>query len=82
MLALGKFAPRRPSTEPSVHDQDELYVIVRGSGVLVHGDKCDEFAAGDVMMVPAGTIHNFESMSDDMAVWVIFYGRKGGGAPE
>jgi hypothetical protein len=28
--------------------------------------------------VPAGMTHRFESFTDDLTVWVIFYGPQGG----
>jgi hypothetical protein len=31
--------------------------------------------------VPAGTVHRFEDFSDDLTVWVIFYGPQGGELP-
>jgi len=63
------------------HTQDELYVIVRGSGVLVHEGRRDSFDAGDLMFIAAGTEHHFEQFSDDLAVWVVFYGPEGGEVP-
>ena len=67
-----------PPNEQTPHDQDELYVIVRGRGFLVHGDKRDQFETGDILFVAAGTEHHYEDFSDDLALWRIFYGRRGG----
>jgi mannose-6-phosphate isomerase-like protein (cupin superfamily) len=72
--------PVRPN-EQTPHLQDEIYVIVRGRGVLVHDGKRDSFDAGDLMFVAAGTEHHFEDFSDDLAVWVVFYGPEGGEVP-
>ena len=60
------------------HTQDELYVIVRGNGWFVNGERRHEFAVGDVLFIPAGIEHRFEDFSDDFATWVIFYGPEGG----
>jgi mannose-6-phosphate isomerase-like protein (cupin superfamily) len=73
--------PVRPN-EQSPHVQDEIYVIVRGSGIIVHGGKRHPFEAGDLMFIAAGTEHHFEDFSDDLAVWVVFYGPDGGEVPE
>jgi len=51
-----------------------VYVIVRGQGVLFHDGRRDAFDAGDLLYVAAGVEHRFESYTDDLAVWVIFYG--------
>jgi mannose-6-phosphate isomerase-like protein (cupin superfamily) len=64
--------------EQRPHEQDELYVIVRGRGVLVHDGKRDSFETGDLMFVAAGTDHRFEEFTDDLAVWVVFFGPQGG----
>jgi len=63
------------------HEQDEVYVVVRGRGVLVHDGKRDSFEEGDLMFIAAGTEHHVEDFSDDLTVWVIFYGQQGGEAP-
>jgi len=73
-------APARP-TAPSTHTQDEVYIIVRGRGVFLHDDRRDPFEAGDLLFVAAGTVHRFEDFSDDLVVWVVFYGAQGGEVP-
>jgi mannose-6-phosphate isomerase-like protein (cupin superfamily) len=67
-----------PPNQQTPHDQDELYVVIRGRGVLVHGDKRDPFASGDVLFVAAGVEHHYEDFGDDLALWRIFYGSRGG----
>ena len=60
------------------HEQDELYVILRGSGTFfVNGERM-LFKANDVLFVPAGVEHRFENFTADFETWVIFYGQKGG----
>ena len=53
-LRLLLSVPVRPNQQ-SPHAQDELYVIVHGSGVLFHDGKRDPFGPGDAMFVGAGT---------------------------
>ena len=60
------------------HEQDEIYVIIAGKGVLCHDGKPDAFEPGDVMFVAAGTEHHFENFTEDLTVWVVFYGPTGG----
>ena len=67
-----------PPNVQSPHEQDEIYVVVKGSGVLFHRGKRDPFSAGDAMFVAAGVEHRFEDFTEDLTVWVIFYGPKGG----
>src|SRR5262245_17023052 len=70
-------APQRP-IEQSPDEQDEFYVIIRGRGVLFHDGKRDSFESGDLLLVDAGVEHQFEDISDDLTVWRIFYGTRGG----
>jgi mannose-6-phosphate isomerase-like protein (cupin superfamily) len=60
------------------HVQDEIYVIIRGRGVLLHDSKRDAFEAGDLLFVAAGVEHQFTEHSEDLAVWRVFYGPRGG----
>ena len=68
-------------TPQTPHAQDEVYVVVRGGGVLLHDGKRDPFEAGDLLFVAAGIEHQLEDLSDDFAVWRMFYGRQGGDVP-
>ena len=74
---LEVYAPR--GTDPQEpHDRDEIYVIISGTGTFVNGPSRHGFGPGDLLFVPAGTVHRFEDFGDDFATWVIFYGPPGG----
>ena len=73
--------PRTRRDTQTPHAQDEIYVIVRGRGVFVHGGARDAFGPGDLLFVAAGTEHRFEEFTEDLEVWVIFYGATGGEIP-
>jgi mannose-6-phosphate isomerase-like protein (cupin superfamily) len=72
--------PKIPNRQ-TPHAQDEVYVIIRGRGVLLHDGERDPFGPGDLLFVSAGTDHRFEDFSEDLAVWVVFYGPPGGEIP-
>lgn len=55
--------------EQEPHAQDEIYVIVRGRGVLFHDGKRDPFESGDILFVAAGIEHLFENVTEDLALW-------------
>jgi len=77
---IGLYAPR--GTDPQQpHEQDEVYIVARGSGVFINGSERCRFGPGDMLFVPAGVVHRFEQFSDDIALWVVFYGPPGGELP-
>ena len=76
-LQVKLYAPRE-SDPQSPHTRDEIYVVAQGSGWFVNGQNRHRFAPQDVLFVPAGVVHRFEAFSDDLQVWVFFYGPEGG----
>jgi mannose-6-phosphate isomerase-like protein (cupin superfamily) len=71
------FAPQGTDYQNS-HEQDELYVVLSGSGTLVLDDSRISFSPGDVLFVPARRQHHFESFTQDLVTWAIFWGPVGG----
>ena len=70
-----------PPNQQTPHAQDEVYVVLRGRGILLHDGERDPFESGDLLFVAAGIEHRFEDFSEDLAVWVVFYGPRGGEVP-
>ena len=60
------------------HTRDEIYVVARGRGTFFDGSSRASFQPGDLLFVAAGVPHRFEDFTDDLAVWVLFYGPEGG----
>lgn len=73
----GLYAPRHVDDQ-TPHTRDEAYVVVKGSGHFACGDARRPFGPGELLFVPAGMTHRFEDFTDDLTVWVIFYGPQGG----
>ena len=76
-LAVELYAPRG-SDPQQPHTRDEVYVVAKGSGTFFDGEKRVRFMAGDLLFVPARVPHRFEDFTDDLSVWVLFYGPEGG----
>lgn len=76
-MSLVFFAPEGKDYQ-SAHDQDELYFVVRGAGVLTIEGEGNAFHAGDVLFVPAGKDHQFIGFERGTQVWAVFYGPKDG----
>lgn len=79
-LTVELYAPRGHDPQKP-HDRDEVYVVHHGNGVFVCGGERIDFGPGDLLFVPAGVEHRFEDFTEDLALWVIFYGPKGGELP-
>ena len=76
-LELEIYAPRG-SDPQQPHRKDELYLVVTGTGTFLCDDRRVPFGPGDCLFAPAGAVHRFEDFSDDLVVWVVFYGPDGG----
>jgi mannose-6-phosphate isomerase-like protein (cupin superfamily) len=71
------FAPRGRDYQTK-HSQDEIYIVMKGSGTLMVADRPHKFCEGDVLFVPAETQHRFVDFTDNLITWAIFWGPKGG----
>jgi mannose-6-phosphate isomerase-like protein (cupin superfamily) len=76
-MSVELFAPQGRDTQQP-HARDELYIVLRGTGTFSRRGEVRLVSAGDVIFVPAGAEHRFETFSDDFATWVIFWGPEGG----
>ena len=85
-MTLRYYQPR--GVDPQTpHDQDEIYIVAAGRGAVVSGPREAQldrkpFGPGDAIFVPAGHVHRFLDFTDDFGVWVVFWGPKGGEAPQ
>jgi mannose-6-phosphate isomerase-like protein (cupin superfamily) len=67
------YAPRGADPQ-TPHSRDEAYVVISGKGTFVHGERRDAFQPNDFLFAPAGLPHRFEEFSDDLLVWVMYFG--------
>ena len=66
-------APEPDRQQP--HEDDEVYVVLEGNGVLEVDDQRVELREGHAVFVPAGAAHGF-SAYEQLAVLVIFERRQ------
>ncbi|HUE81359.1 MAG TPA: cupin domain-containing protein [Pyrinomonadaceae bacterium] len=78
-LLVEIYAPRDVDPQQP-HTRDEVYVVLQGEGEFVCGNLRRQFGQGDLLFAAAGVEHRFEKFSEDLAVWVLFYGPEGGEA--
>jgi mannose-6-phosphate isomerase-like protein (cupin superfamily) len=66
---------RYPNPEPKTpHKEDELYVILSGSGMVHVGTETYEVDDGDVVHVEQGVEHDFFDIEDEITALVVFAG--------
>jgi len=78
-LEIRFYAPRG-SDPQTPHTRDEVYVVVSGKGQFFRDGTRTPFGPGDLIFVAARAEHRFEDFTDDLEVWVAFYGPEGGEA--
>ena len=71
------FTPRGHDYQ-TTHTQDELYIVMKGSGTLMIEDIPYPFTEGDVLFVPAKKQHRFAEFTQDLITWAVFWGSQGG----
>ena len=74
-LSVEIYKPDRVDLQ-NPHHQDELYIIIAGSGDFRYDQEIIPFNSGDFLFVPAGVVHRFQNFTDDFSTWVIFFGPK------
>jgi len=76
-LTVEIYAPKGTDLQQP-HTRDELYIVAAGRGwFFVEGQRL-KFGPGDALFAAAGEVHRFEDFTEDLLVWVVFYGPEGG----
>jgi len=76
-LLVEIYAPRGIDPQKP-HARDEIYFVVTGTGEYICGDTRQSFGPTDMLFAAAGAEHRFENFTEDLTLWVIFYGPEGG----
>lgn len=76
-LQVKLYAPRGKDPQQP-HTRDEVYVVAQGRGAFFDGAERRSFGPGTFLFAEAGRPHRFEDFTDDLVVWVMFYGPEGG----
>jgi mannose-1-phosphate guanylyltransferase len=67
-----------PNPEPKTpHNEDELYVILSGSGMVHVGSETHDVNEGDVVYVEQGVEHDFFDIEDEITALIVFAGFQG-----
>jgi len=79
-VSLSLFTPRGADHQ-SVHEQDEVYLVIAGTGLLRSGDLEHAFVPGDALYVAAGQEHRFVGDLTGLVMWVVFWTCRPAGDP-
>jgi mannose-6-phosphate isomerase-like protein (cupin superfamily) len=76
-MKIGLYSPVDIDSQ-GTHKQDELYLVISGSGFFIKDNERRPISKDDVIFVEAGVKHRFVDFTDDFSTWVIFWGQEGG----
>jgi mannose-6-phosphate isomerase-like protein (cupin superfamily) len=72
-LSVGTYSiPAGGTDDQSPHTEDEIYVITAGRATLQAGGDRAVLGPGSVVYVPAGEVHRFVDVIEDLAAIVLF----------
>ncbi len=72
-LSVGTYSiPAGRDDGQSPHTEDEIYVIMSGRATLQSGSESAAVGPGSVVYVPAGEVHRFTDITEDLAALVLF----------
>jgi mannose-6-phosphate isomerase-like protein (cupin superfamily) len=72
-LSVGTYSvPAGGTDEQSPHTEDEVYLVLSGRATLAAAGESVEVRPGSVIYVPAGEVHAFTGITEDLAVVVLF----------
>jgi quercetin dioxygenase-like cupin family protein len=72
-LSAGTYSiPAGGTDDQEPHTEDEIYVVTAGRATLESAGDRAEVGPGSVIYVPAGEVHRFTGIAEDLAVVVFF----------
>ena len=54
------------------HDEDEIYVVLRGRARFRNGESDTDVGPGDTLFVARGVAHKFHDIREDLELLVVF----------
>jgi mannose-6-phosphate isomerase-like protein (cupin superfamily) len=72
-LSVGTYSiPAGGTDDQDPHTEDEIYLVTAGRAVLESGSDRIAVRPGSVIYVPAGEVHRFAEIVEDLAAIVFF----------
>jgi quercetin dioxygenase-like cupin family protein len=81
-LSVGTYSiPRGGRDDQSPHTEDEVYVVTAGRAMFEADQDRTAVGPGSVIYVPAGQLHRFVDVTEDLAAVVLFAPAEGARQP-
>jgi mannose-6-phosphate isomerase-like protein (cupin superfamily) len=71
---LNSFEPGQEHAPHAHQDQDKLYVVLEGSGMVQVGDHTEHLSAGDAAFAPSGIVHSIRNPGPERLVVMAVLG--------
>jgi quercetin dioxygenase-like cupin family protein len=71
---LNSFEPGQEHTPHAHTDQDKLYFVLEGSGMVQVGDQTEHLSAGDAAFAPSGIVHSIRNPGPERFVVMAVLG--------
>ena len=72
-LSVGTYCiPAGGLDDQSPHGEDEVYVVMTGQAKIVTPERSADVGPGAVIFVPAGEVHRFEEITQNLTLLVVF----------
>jgi mannose-6-phosphate isomerase-like protein (cupin superfamily) len=67
------FLPSGRASAPDCHDQDEVMIVLSGTGTVEVGGEHGEIRSSDVVVLPRNNVHIVRNDGAGVLSWVSFY---------
>lgn len=71
--AVACFLPAGAASEPDCHNQDELMIVLSGSGQVDIADEQGSITTGDLVVIPRNQRHVVHNPTAGTLLWVSLY---------
>ncbi len=72
-LSVGTYSIVAGGTDTQTpHTEDEIYVVTAGRATLESGGERTDVGPGSVVYVPAGEVHRFTGITENLSLLVVF----------
>jgi mannose-6-phosphate isomerase-like protein (cupin superfamily) len=71
--AMACFLPAASDSAPDCHDQEEVMIVLSGTGTIRIGDESAPITTGEMVAIPRNTEHVIHNPTGETLSWFSFY---------